>query len=280
MSTDHRQETVNRRHWAALYIAAGLLFAYLAGCQSTPAEPSAELIVSGTTPTPAGAQQTVYILKDGTSVYDSPSQQAVVVAVLDRGAACLWLSDEGEWSKIRVNETKGYVQKQQLSENEVFPAMKERFESPRIVVNKGARELWLYDGDTCYGRYAVGLGWDPEGEKQREGDGKTPEGTYYVCCRNANSSYYLSLGVSYPNAEDAARGLEQGLIDENTYQRIYRAIERGGQPPWDTALGGEIMIHGGGWQRDWTAGCIAVDEETMDILWRMCPTGTEVEINP
>ena len=51
-------------------------------------------------------------------------------------------------------------------------------------------------------------------------------------------------------------------------------------PPWNTSLGGEIMIHGHGSETDWTLGCIAVDNEVMDILWQYCHNGTGVIINP
>jgi murein L,D-transpeptidase YafK len=158
--------------------------------------------------------------------------------------------------------------------------MPARLSRPRIVVDKRARTLELYDGNTLYGRYPVALGFAPVGYKQREGDGKTPEGEYYVCVKNPNSSFHLSLGVSYPNAEDAARGLASGLIDKATHERIKAAIAARRCPPWNTALGGEIMIHGSGSQSDWTFGCIAVENDVMDILFRVCPLGTAIKINP
>lgn len=152
--------------------------------------------------------------------------------------------------------------------------------SPKIIVKKSERILELWDGDTLYGSYAIGLGRNPEGDKQIEGDGRTPEGTYYICSRNNKSRYYLSLGISYPNLEDAGEALEAGTIDEDTYNRIAKAIDSGTRPPWDTAMGGEIMIHGMGSDRDWTAGCIAVDNEVMDILWKHCRNNTPVIIGP
>lgn len=98
--------------------------------------------------------------------------------------------------------------------------------------------------------------WEQEGHKQVEGDGKTLEGEYYVCVRYSNSSFYLSLGVSYPNKEDAAAALADGRIDNNTYERIANAIDNGQCP-------------------DWTAGCVAVDNDVMDLLFEYCPIGTK-----
>lgn len=152
--------------------------------------------------------------------------------------------------------------------------------SPKIIVKKGERLLELWDGDRLYGSYSIGLGWEPTGDKKIEGDGRTPEGTYYVCTRNGNSRFYLSLGVSYPNKEDASEALDEGTINDSTYEEIADAIDDQSQPPWYTAMGGEIMIHGMGGDRDWTAGCIAVDNEVMDILWEFCPTRTPIIIEP
>ncbi len=238
------------------------------------------LVENSATPSPVVPEKTVYVTHNGTTMYSDPGTEHDVIRTFQCGENGVWLSDHGMWSRVCVGEYTGYIQKENLSETEVWPSMPEAFSTPRIVVYKDRRELLLFDGMQCYGRYAIGLGWTPVGGKQRQGDGKTPEGTYYVCCRNAHSRYYLSLGVSYPNIEDAASGLDNGKIDETEYKRIERAKECGGQPPWNTALGGEIMIHGGGSSSDWTAGCIAVDNDVMDVIWRMCPLGTTIEIYP
>ncbi len=150
----------------------------------------------------------------------------------------------------------------------------------KIVVRKSARVLELWDGPVLAARFPVGLGPSPEGRKQQAGDGKTPEGEYYVCTRNDHSRYYLSLGVSYPNKLDAGAARDSGLIDQLTHDAIVRAIDERRRPPWGTKLGGEIMIHGHGGAGDWTAGCVAVDDDVMDILWQTCPIGTAVELRP
>ena len=113
---------------------------------------------------------------------------------------------------------------------------------------------------------------------QEGGDGKTPEGEYYVCTKNSASNFYLSLGVSYPNKQDALQALEDGRIDEATCREISDAIDSGRRPDWNTALGGAIMIHGCGGTSDWTAGCIAVENEVMDLLFEYCSLGTRITI--
>lgn len=130
-----------------------------------------------------------------------------------------------------------------------------------IVISKTNRVMALMSGPTTLKRYRVSLGFEPEGHKTRSGDGRTPEGRYYIDRRNARSDYYLSLGISYPNETDVARARALGV-----------------RP------GGDIFIHGGPrrsaerGRRDWTAGCIAVSDSEIEEIWSMVPTGIPVTI--
>lgn len=151
---------------------------------------------------------------------------------------------------------------------------------PRVLVEKAARRLTLYSGDEAVRVYRVGLGTSPVGDKVRSGDRRTPEGDYFVCVKNERSAFYLSLGVSYPNEDDAARGLRDRLITRAQYRRIVSAARRGRTPPWDTLLGGEIFIHGNGSASDWTWGCIALEDPDIKELFDAVPVGTPVRIEP
>lgn len=151
---------------------------------------------------------------------------------------------------------------------------------PHIIVYKSARRLELYSGKTLLHTYRVGLGFNPVADKQREGDGATPEGEFYVFVKNNKSAYYLSLGVSYPNAEDAARGLREGLITKAQHDAILEAIRKKKAPPQYTKLGGLIYIHGNGAGRDWTWGCVALENEDMKELYDAVSVGTRVTIKP
>ena len=131
-----------------------------------------------------------------------------------------------------------------------------------IVVSKRNRSMALMNGSTELKRYRIGLGFNPEGHKTRSGDGRTPEGTYYVDRRNPRSSYYLSIGISYPNAVDWANARAAGV-----------------------SPGGDIFLHGGPRSdterrggRDWTAGCIAVSDSEIEEIWTMVPLGVPVTI--
>ncbi|MCA1591673.1 MAG: L,D-transpeptidase [Acidobacteria bacterium] len=152
--------------------------------------------------------------------------------------------------------------------------------NPKIVVTKSARRLVLYSNGGAVRTYKVALGFNQKDDKVKQDDGATPEGNFYVCVRNENSRFYRSLGLSYPNTEDAARGLRDKLITRAQYERIVSAIEAKQRPPWDTPLGGEIFIHGGGSQNDWTSGCIALENEQMKELFDAVPKGTPVVVEP
>lgn len=135
----------------------------------------------------------------------------------------------------------------------------------RILVDKSDRRLSLIQDGEVVRAYNVSLGFAPDGDKGREGDGRTPEGVFRIDRRNDASRFHLSLGLDYPHPDDRDRA------------------EAGGYSP-----GGDIFIHGQpegieGRRRlagDWTAGCIAVANAHIEEIWRVTPIGTEVEIVP
>jgi len=149
--------------------------------------------------------------------------------------------------------------------------------NPRIVINKDRRLLYLYSDSKLVCSYKIALGSQPVGDKLTEGDDRTPEGRYYICAKNPNSRYYLSLAISYPNIRDAERGLHNGLIAREQYEAIVQAIKVGATPPWDTPLGGEVFIHGHGSGSDWTKGCIALDDKDIRQLYDAVDVGTPVD---
>ncbi len=130
-----------------------------------------------------------------------------------------------------------------------------------IVIFKGSRRLVLYNNGQPIRDYRIGLGWAPEGDKSVEGDGRTPEGSYYIDRRNPESAFHLSLGISYPDPNQIS------------------AAQAEGRDP-----GGDIFIHGGQGRRrqrgDWTAGCIAVSDREIEEIWQRVPNGALVVIQP
>ena len=147
-----------------------------------------------------------------------------------------------------------------------------------IEIYKSDRILKLYADGKLKETFKIALGSSPEGNKNKQGDKRTPTGSYFVCSRNEKSRFTLFLGVSYPNAIDAKRGLDKGLINEDVYKQIVAAYETKTCPSWQTPLGGAIGIHGGGTASDWTLGCIALSDDDIKTLWKYAKLKTPIEI--
>jgi len=147
----------------------------------------------------------------------------------------------------------------------------------RIKIIKSQRALELFSGSVMIGRFKIGLGYASTGDKKIQGDGQTPNGTFFICTR-IKSQYKYFLGISYPNKEDAKRGLKDALISQSEYDKINQSIDAKVQPPWNTKLGGAIGLHGTNDSADWTAGCIALSEKGIDAMWAYAKLGTPVEI--
>ena len=137
----------------------------------------------------------------------------------------------------------------------------------KVVVEKGNRKLHLIKNDEIFKTFRIALGISPVGDKQQEGDFKTPEGVYTLDTRNPNSDYFLAIHVSYPNGEDRREARARGV-----------------------SPGGQIMIHGQPNDptysatyyktQDWTNGCIAVSNSDMIDIWLMTPNDIPIEIRP
>lgn len=137
----------------------------------------------------------------------------------------------------------------------------------QVLVRKEERRLYLMAEDNVVRSYRISLGDNPSGHKLFEGDERTPEGEYVLDWRNANSDFYKSIHISYPNDQD--RSMAQA---------------------WGQDPGGSIMIHGlpndvgdmafAYTGLDWTDGCIAVNNAEMDEIWQLVSDGTPIQILP
>ena len=142
-----------------------------------------------------------------------------------------------------------------------------KLKADRLVVLKGERRLVLMQGNMAIRIYQVALGRYPEGDKNKQGDARTPEGSYTIDYRLMDSKFHRALHISYPNAQDRAAARQQGVDP-----------------------GGQIMIHGlpnrwsakavGHPSLDWTQGCIAVTNREIDEILTLVRDGTPIEIHP
>ncbi len=148
---------------------------------------------------------------------------------------------------------------------------------------KHRHEMWLEDGDQVLRKFQIALGKDLHAGKLFRGDGRTPEGTYYICQTRPQSRFHRFLGISYPNVDDAERAFAQRLISADEWTEIFFANVERTTPPWSTLMGGRVGIHGYGARpytpADWTLGCIAVSDADIDYLYDRVPLGTRVVIS-
>lgn len=146
-----------------------------------------------------------------------------------------------------------------------------------VVVSKSARRLMLYDRGVAVACYRVALGFAPDGHKLVQGDGRTPEG-WYRTSDKPWSSFEHAIAIHYPNAVDARDAAGDGRIGRRTRDTIVDAIDRGKLPPQATALGGAVLIHGGGSSSDWTLGCVALDDAELVELRGQLPAGMRTDL--
>lgn len=155
--------------------------------------------------------------------------------------------------------------------------MRQKSENCRyIAISKSTHTLERWDHGTMTHRFTVNTGRG-SGDKEVEGDLKTPEGEFYVCKKIPNSNYHLALGVSYPAIEDAERGIQNGLITQAQYRQIITANQTGQTPDWHTLLGGYIEIHGNR-SSSGTSGCISMRNEDVELLYSLTSTGDKILI--
>ncbi len=136
-----------------------------------------------------------------------------------------------------------------------------------VFVSKSESKLYLKKNGKILKKYRVAFGANPRGHKQQEGDERTPEGKYILDYKNAASSFYKAIHISYPNEADKKKAAAKGVNP-----------------------GGSIMLHGQkngfGWFAfaaqffNWTDGCIAVSNSSMDEIWQAVDVGTPIEIAP
>ena len=149
-----------------------------------------------------------------------------------------------------------------------------------IIVRKSAKLLEFHRHDGSVAVFPIVIGFSPVGDKEAEGDGRTPEGEFYVFTKNHQSRFHRSLGLSYPRPIDAERGLANEMITREEYDEIIAAHRERRKPPQNTGLGGEIYIHGGGIDRESTRGCIGLEDREIEEIFAEAEVGMRVTVLP
>ncbi len=159
-----------------------------------------------------------------------------------------------------------------------------------IAIHKAKRRLDVLANRRIVKSYIVNLGLAPVGDKEREGDYRTPEGNLFICARSTRSQFTRFLALAYPSPEHVARGIASGRVSNSLEPMVREAYgSRDRCPPQRSGLGGAIGIHGSGtWTRttdsfrvvDWTWGCVALRDVDILELFQIVRVGTPVRILP
>lgn len=212
--------------------------------------------------------------------------------ILFSTAACL--------SETKAEETKQennlFAASQVLTKSDSLPALPDSLanDDTVLVAWKSLYRMRIYHKGKPVKTYIIGLGQEPIGHKQQQGDNRTPEGDYKIIQKSRGpfeGAYAHYLGVAwmrlnYPNNADAINGYRKKLITEAQKNAIIKANNEGKEPLKTTKLGGGIGIHGwyGEWpgndQQNLTWGCISVQNTDLDDLYKRVKVGTRIVVFP
>ena len=156
-----------------------------------------------------------------------------------------------------------------------------------VLVEKSASKMTIFYEGAPAKSFVCVSGVNPQGDKQKQGDNRTPEGQFFITEKERLQDHpYLGqkwLGLSYPTPVHAQKGIDNNLISSSEYHAILSANQQKALPPQNTALGGWIGIHGG--REDltkerinWTEGCLALQDTDLEVLYNMVEYGTPVII--
>ena len=140
-----------------------------------------------------------------------------------------------------------------------------------IIVDKSEYELYVYDDEGWYATYPIVFGSRDLSDKMREGDRRTPDGSFKVVLKKIHQKWGPELLLDYPNP--------------TSFQRFNDRKSKG-LIPKSAKIGDGIAIHATRPQEEWTIdtyynwtdGCVSVKYTEMKDLYSYIPVGTPVTI--
>lgn len=216
------------------------------------------------------AASRVYTLAPDLNIRARPDLNSKVVCQMPCRRWVASRPSDSQWTAVDLETGRsGFVAKRYIT-------------SRWIKVWKAERKLFLMSDREVLQTFRIGLGFNPHDDKIKQGDGCTPLGRFYVCemLAHPKAKYGArSMRISYPNLEDARRGLQAKRISRAQYLQIVKQINMLQTPLQTTPLGGSIRIHGGGSSHDWTLGCIGMDDaDSIELYSKLPAKATMVEI--
>ncbi len=216
-----------------------------------------------------------YVTEEKTVLYETSDTSEAYLKLQFRESLRV-LDVEYKWARVRTHDgAEGYVRRSALS-------------NVWISISRSRNTLKVFRGGRLVESYAADFGRNDFMDKEHRGSyvspdhWRTPVGDFYVAAKNPESLYHKALVLNYPTANDARRGIREGIISPAEYEAIVEAQDAFKMPPMNTALGGWIEIHGDGSGSglNWTHGCVAVHNNAIDEMWRWVSVGTPVVIEP
>lgn len=163
-----------------------------------------------------------------------------------------------------------------------------KLEDVSIIIDRKKFTLELYEGNVLIKSYRASFGRYLSDKKKLVNDGATPVGEYKVCEIIPQHKYYKFIKINYPNLEDASDALRKGIISQREFNKLKFEYYYGDCTSDDTALGGNIGIHGIGrlnfffknlpFVFNWTDGSIALSNEDIDEIISVIKIGTKIVI--
>ena len=242
-------------------VALGLLWATDVSAQNGSSAPA------------AAAENLHYVVEHTATLYRDASKEKPYLRLGFREPLVV-SGTAGEMYRVHTQDgAHGYVDVESVSNIWILVSKRQK----RQGLYRGLELIMEVNADFGYNAYSDKVKRGSEGERDHW---RTPEGVFYVVRKNRHSQFYRAFLLNYPNAEDAWRGLNSGLISQREHDAIMEAERLGVPPPMNTTLGGMIEIHGDGTglATNWTQGCVAVRNQDMDALWMWVAEGTPVVI--
>lgn len=162
----------------------------------------------------------------------------------------------------------------------VSPPPKKKYSPKYLVVFLSKGILGAINGNKYeYTYYNINLPKDISKGKSKKGDMLAPIGDYYILQHDLRGNK-MYLTINYPNSKDAAKALKAGTISQAEYKAIVDAQKNSALPPFNTPLGGPVVIRGDGVPGKNTAGNIGISPDAMKNIWEFAKKGTPIRILP
>jgi murein L,D-transpeptidase YafK len=178
-------------------------------------------------------------------------------------------------SKPVIEVKRNTLPKKLLNENRSLSGLLKKDldkKNVKLHISKSEYKLTVIYRQKKIKEYPIVLGGDPVNDKLREGDKRTPEGTFKIKTLYPHRAWSKFIWIDYPTSA--------------SWQKHQQA-KRAGKIKLNDRIGGEVGIHGVPDGRDsliddrinWTLGCISLKQKDINEIFSVVQVGTAIEIS-